>query len=269
LIEGPHILAGDSLTASWSRPDWTPSFRNAVETIRRIVAERHDRPSLVSRIACEVGAELIEGIRQEGEDLNSVELAQKYETSRTPVREALMLLEKEGLVDIPPRRRPRVAVLDPIEIKEIYTVRAVLFAQAAEEVAVSATAAQLDDLRSVLAVMQDAAARVDLDTYLWGNVAFYNFLTAVGNNRVAKRIIDSLLLRTLRLRRLSLSLPHRMEKSIANHVQLVDAFADRDAPLAAALIRSNHLHALEALTAHMTTRQQRPAAGRGSRAQSN
>jgi DNA-binding GntR family transcriptional regulator len=257
LSESPHILEGDLLTASWSNPDWSPSFRNAVETIRRIVAERHDRPSLVSRIACEVGAELIEGVRQEGEDLNSVELAQKYETSRTPVREALMLLEKEGLVDIPPRRRPRVAVLDPKEVTEIYSVRAALFAHVAEGVAVTAAPAQIEELRSILAVMQKAAASGDLDTYLWANVAFYNFLTVVGNNRVAKRIIDSLLLRTLRLRRLSLSLPHRLEKSVANHVQLVDAFADRDAPLAAALIRSNHLHALEALIGYMATRQQR------------
>ena len=248
MSESPHISEGDSLTASWSNPNWSPSFQNAVEAVRRIVAERHDRPSLVSRIACEVGAELIEGVRQEGEDLNSVELAQKYETSRTPVREALMLLEKEGLVDIPPRRRPRVAVLDPKEVREIYTVRAALFAQVAEEVAVTATAEQITELRSVLGVMQNAAVTADLDGYLWGNVAFYNFLTVVGNNRVAKRIIDSLLLRTLRLRRLSLSLPHRLDRSIANHVQLVDAFADRDAPLAAALIRSNHLHALEALT---------------------
>jgi DNA-binding GntR family transcriptional regulator len=262
LSEAPHTLESDSLTASWSSPDWSPSFRNAVETIRRIVAERHDRPSLVSRIACEVGAELIEGVRQEGEDLNSVELAQKYETSRTPVREALMLLEKEGLVDIPPRRRPRVAVLDPKEVKEIYTVRAALFAQVAEDVAINATPDQIAELRAILVGMQEAAVRSDLDTYLWGNVAFYNFLTVVGNNRVAKRIIDSLLLRTLRLRRLSLSLPHRLEKSIANHVQLVDAFADRDAPLAAALIRSNHLHALDALTGFMATRQQRPANGR-------
>lgn len=269
MSESPHILEGDVLTASWSSPDWSSSFRNAVETIRRIVAERHDRPSLVSRIACEVGAELIEGVRQEGEDLNSVELAQKYETSRTPVREALMLLEKEGLVDIPPRRRPRVAVLDPKEVKEIYSVRAALFAHVAEGVAVTASAEQIAELRSILAVMRKAAASGDLDTYLWANVAFYNFLTIVGNNRVAKRIIDSLLLRTLRLRRLSLSLPHRLEKSIANHVQLVDAFADRDAPLAAALIRSNHLHALEALIGYMATRKQGTSPNGRGRAQNN
>lgn len=245
-----------SLIGSWTTSpvaSQSESFQNAVKIVRRIVAERHDRPSLVSRIACEVGAELIEGIREEGEDLNSVELALRYETSRTPVREALMLLEKEGLVDIPPRRRPRVATLDIREITEIYQVRAALFAQVAMDVAACVQPHHIDELRRQLAALQTAAS-VSLDSYLWMNVEFYNYLTIVANNRVAKRIIDSLLLRTLRLRRLSLSQPNRLERSLSNHVQLVQAFADRDASLAAALIRSNHLLALAALEAFMAQR---------------
>src|SRR5215467_3597962 len=50
------------------------SFARAREVARAIVAERHDRPSLVSNIACEVAAEIIEGQRSPGDDLNSVEL---------------------------------------------------------------------------------------------------------------------------------------------------------------------------------------------------
>ena len=76
------------------------SFARAREVARAIVAERHDRPSLVSNIACDVAAEIIEGQRSPGDDLNSVELSRRFRTSRTPIREALMLLEKEGLVQI-------------------------------------------------------------------------------------------------------------------------------------------------------------------------
>src|SRR3546814_1769546 len=68
--------------------------------------ERSD--SLVGRIAADVARAITEGRLTPGADLNSVELAARFGTSRTPVREALMLLEKEGLVEIPPRRRPRV-----------------------------------------------------------------------------------------------------------------------------------------------------------------
>jgi hypothetical protein len=80
-----------TLSTQGKEPD-ARSFARAEAVVRRIVAERHDRPSLVSRIACEVGAEIIEQLRQPGDDLNSVELSRRYHTSRTPIREALMLL---------------------------------------------------------------------------------------------------------------------------------------------------------------------------------
>jgi enoyl-[acyl-carrier protein] reductase I len=69
----------------------------AGKVIRAIVASRHDRPSLVAEIACEIGAEIVEGAIAPGSDLNTVELARRYQTSRTPVREALQ--ERWGRVD--------------------------------------------------------------------------------------------------------------------------------------------------------------------------
>ncbi len=214
---------------------------------RAIVAERHDRPSLVSNIACEIAAEIIEGLRQPGDDLNSVELSRRYRTSRTPIREALMLLEKEALVDIPPRRRPRVACLAMAEVRDIYRARAALFELIATDVARSVTTEGIAALRAALAEMERTCHSGDLNGYVWANVDFYDRNTQLANNRAVKRILDSLLLRTLRLRRLSLSQPGRMQRSLDDHIRLVRAYEDRDANLAAALIRSNHINALAAL----------------------
>jgi DNA-binding GntR family transcriptional regulator len=55
--------------------------------------------------------------------LNSVELARAFQTSRTPIREALMLLAREGLIVVPPRRRPAVLVFALQQVREIYNVR--------------------------------------------------------------------------------------------------------------------------------------------------
>src|ERR1044071_6483625 len=77
--------------------------------VRRVVSKDDERSSLVDDIACVVGAEILEGVRRPGSDLNSVELARRFRTSGTPTREAVVILEKEGLVEILPRRRPRVA----------------------------------------------------------------------------------------------------------------------------------------------------------------
>src|ERR1043166_4642394 len=68
--------------------------------IRRVVSKDDERSSLVDDIACVVGAEILEGLRRPGSDLNSVELSRRFRTSRTPTREAVVILEKEGLVEI-------------------------------------------------------------------------------------------------------------------------------------------------------------------------
>ncbi len=235
----------------------TRSLAQAKAVIARIIAEGQDRESLVSRIACDVGAEIVEGIRSPGDDLNSVELSRTYRTSRTPVREALMLLEKEGLVDVPPRRRPRVARLSIVEIREIYRVRAALLELIAGDVARRVSDEDVAGLADFVTAMREAYEQHDLSAYVWANVAFHDRNTQLAGNRTAKRIIDSLLLRTLPLRRLSLSQGNRLQESLADHVNLVRAYEKRDPYLATALIRSNHMNALAALETSQTA----PAAG--------
>jgi DNA-binding GntR family transcriptional regulator len=87
----------------------------------------------------------------------------------------------------------------------------------------------------------------DRDGYYWGNVAFHERFADLAKNRTLKRILESLALRSLRLRRVTLSTPGRMERSLADHTRLVRALEDRDAELAAALIKSNVLGALRLL----------------------
>jgi DNA-binding GntR family transcriptional regulator len=223
------------------------SLIRAQALVRRIIAEGHDRPSLVTQIACEIGAEIIEGYRLPGDDLNSVDLSRRYQTSRTPIREALMLLEKEGLVEVHPRKRPRVASCAIDEIQEIYLARAALFEIIATNVAHTVTEEGINTLRAAFHEMETAYRANDLRGFVWANLDFYDQNTQLANNRTVKRIIDSLVVRTARLRRLSLEQPGRMERSFDDHARLMRAYQDRDANLAAALIRSNHINALAAL----------------------
>ena len=214
---------------------------------RAIVAERHDRPSLVSNIACDVAAEIIEGQRSPGDDLNSVELSRRFRTSRTPIREALMLLEKEGLVQIStaPATSGRPA-RDGRGARDLSGARRA-FDLIATAVARNASTGDIATLRAPLSEMERAFHDEDLNAFVWANVDFYDRNTQLANNRTVKRILDSLLLRTLRLRRLSLSQPDRMQASLDDNARLLKAYENRDARLAAALISSNHMNALAAL----------------------
>jgi DNA-binding GntR family transcriptional regulator len=220
------------------------SLDKAQATIRRIIAARDDRISLVTQIAIEVGAEIIEDVIQPGYDLNSVDLARRYRTSRTPIREALMLLEKEGLVDIPPRRRPRVMAMDIPMIREIYRTRAAILEFVSVDVATNAADQELDILAKAVEEMARAYQNRDIKAFLWANIAFHDLNLTVSKNMTSKRIVESLLLRTIHLRRNSLSQAGRLGQSLDDHQRLIKAYRDRDANLAAALIRSNHLNAL-------------------------
>ena len=106
-----------------SQPERGISFNNAAAMVRRIVAERHERPSLVAELACEIGAEIIEGIRKPGEDLNTVDLSNRYQTSRTPIREALMRLQEDGLVRRDGYRGTAVSRISADEARELLDLR--------------------------------------------------------------------------------------------------------------------------------------------------
>ena len=235
---GPGVNVYEKMSAE-------TSLAKAQLVIRRIIASRDDRASLVTQIAIEVGGEIIEEVLAPGHDLNSVDLAKRYRTSRTPIREALMLLEKEGLVDVPPRRRPRVMVLDLPTIAEIYRTRATLLELGAADVANSASEAEISALEAQVEKMAQACAAEDLRAYLWYNIEFHDLNLIASRNQTAKRIVESLLLRTIQLRRRSLFAPGRMARSLEDHRRLVQAYGNRDANLAGALIRSNHMHALQ------------------------
>lgn len=239
--------------ATGARPalmDRATSLAQAQHVIRSIVASRHDRPSLVAQIACEIGAEIVEAVIPPGHDLNTVELARRYHTSRTPVREALILLEHEGLVDISPRRRPRAHIHTFAEVSEVYRTRTVLFELMAIDTAKRATEADLDILRGILVQMRRAAELGDVVAFSWHSVDFHDNDTRLSGNATAKRIHDSLLLRSLAIRRLSLSQPTRMRRSLEDHTQLVMAYENHDSNLAGAILRGNHTAALASLEAH-------------------
>ena len=117
----------------------------------------------------------------------------------------------------------------------------------AAEVARLAADAELAELRAILREMERADAASDRDGYYWANVGFHERFADLARNKTLQRILESLALRSLRLRRLTLSSPGRMHRSLADHSRLVDALEDRDGELASALIKANVLGALKLL----------------------
>ncbi|MEW2568794.1 GntR family transcriptional regulator [Streptomyces sp. NPDC047070] len=231
--------------------------------LERLLRLRDRREPLVAQIAEWVGAGIIEGRLQPGQDLNSVELSRRFDTSRTPVREALMLLEQEGLVEMKARRRPRVAAPSLTDIKDIYQVRRQLLSMLAGLLVQRATDAQLTELRTRVEAMRELADAADVDAYFWSHVLLQERMTEIVGNTTLKQILDSLALRTLMLRHLSLTRPGRLAYSVDDQERLIQACEERDGELASALIAGATVRALRAVEEQIE--QDTPGGGKSAR----
>ncbi len=208
------------------------------QELLRVLGRHGEKSSTVHEVMLSVGTDIIEGRLQPGDDLNSVDLSRSFGTSRTPVREALLALEREGFVEMSARRRPRVARLGLREVRELYELRSVLYAMVSREVVRHADDADLSQLQRIQDALERAAADDDVDSYFWSNVRFRNAEAAISRNQALCRLLDGLSLRTLQLRHVSLSLPGRLMPSLSDHARLLQAYRDRDEDLAVALTQS-------------------------------
>src|ERR1700743_1011980 len=116
------------------------------QNVDRSKIEGDTESSPVTEIVDWVARGIIEGRLLPGADLNSVDLARRFDVSRTPVREALFVLSREGMVDWSPRHRPRVSAIKLKDVREIYQLRAILYAQVSLAIVENATD---DDIASL------------------------------------------------------------------------------------------------------------------------
>lgn len=219
-----------------SRPDEEASPGKRM--LAALLRDGRPNTSRVDHIVEDIAMQIILARLPPGADLNSVDLARRYGSSRTPVREALLTLQREGLVEIPARRRPRVALVTLDQVRDIYQVRASLHGLVSELIVREATDESLAVLADRQAGLRADAERGDVDAYFWRNVAFRQAEAEITGNRQLTRMLSSLGLRTLQLRHLSLSFPGRLERSLDDHDRLMMAYADRDAALAVAITKS-------------------------------
>lgn len=218
------------------RPE--PALTAGGREILRVLGRSEDLDSVGARILVAIGTGIVEGRLRPGDDLNSVELARRFGSSRTPVREALQTLEREGLVEIAARKRPRVRSLGLTEVREIYELRGELYGLVSRRLVARCTPEDIAVFHGIQARLEEAAADGDLERYFWLVVEFRNAEARLAGNETVRAVLDSVGIRTLQLRHLSLSLPGRLDTSVDDHRRLVRAYVDGEAQLAAALTQS-------------------------------
>lgn len=175
--------------------------------------------------------ELLPGAR-----LRETELAERLNVSRTPVREAIRLMEADGLVVHVPRQGATIRELDYTEVMELYEMRAVLEGTAARLAARAASDIELDELTALndeLAATPDSKAAYEL------NRQFHMTLLDAAKNRYLTKSVNALQKTLLILGPSTLLEPTRADEAVAEHRDLLVALKDRDGVRSEALMRAH------------------------------
>lgn len=180
--------------------------------------------SLPEQIAEAIGNAIITGDLEPGQRIQEQGIAGKFEVSRGPVREALRILERDGMVQILPRRGAQVTYLSIDEVNDIFAIRASLVRLAVRLIAEKPDTGLIAELKQ-RAEMMGELARSGSDPNQYVKESYYfNLAMAAGcGNKRLMDMIYSLAHQTLRYSRLGLSAQDRRVYSAKYHGKLVKA----------------------------------------------
>lgn len=206
------------------------------------------RPSLHDELAVRVRRMIVEGEIAAGARINERALCERFGVSRTPIREALKVLAREGYVQLNPRRGSTAADVTLQDLEEAFPVMAALEALAGELAARHATDAQI---ASILALHEEMRARHsvgDRPAYFALNERIHLAIAGASGNATLERMQRSLDGRVRRGRYQANMSRARWDQAMAEHEEIAGALQARDGTRLGTLLRrhlENKLHALQ------------------------
>lgn len=161
--------------------------------------------------------------------------------SRTPIREALSLLEQEGFIRTVPRRGIFIIRKSKREIIEMIQVWAALESMAARLATLHASDADISKLRHLFDEFQNSPPSEHLDEYSDANLAFHTEVIKLGGSQTIVEATRNLLIHVRAIRRATITQSDRAARSIIEHLRIIEALERRDTELAERLARQHTL----------------------------
>ncbi|MEV5873747.1 GntR family transcriptional regulator [Streptomyces sp. NPDC052101] len=198
---------------------------------------RHDKPPpAADRVYAHVKQGVLDRRYEGGTLLTEGELAEAVGVSRTPVREALLRLEVEGLIRLYPKKGALVLPVSAQEIADVVETRQLVEEHAARK-AVPAPPGLLDRLTELLELQKKQAAAGDLAGAAVTDRNFHAEIVRSGGNEILSRLYDRLRDRQLRMGVAVMhSHPDRIAKTLAEHEEILDALRAGDAEAAVEVV---------------------------------
>ena len=173
--------------------------------------------------------------------LDERQLAQDFGVSRTPVREAMAQLEREGFVRSVPRRGVYIVRKTKAEVIEMITAWAALESMAARLITQSAADEEIVGLRRMFATFEGGRLRAHLDEYSEVNIEFHQTIIRMSGNSVLIALAENLFTHMRMIRMKTIGEKDRADRSIADHMNIIEALEARATARAEELVRNHAL----------------------------
>lgn len=204
--------------------------------------------SLVEDVYARLKRDILSNHLPPGTQVPEPELSDRMGASRTPVREALIRLESEGLLKLIPRHGARILPISPSDMADIYQILIALEPEAAAALAATRpTAPTLAPLETATTEMEQALDARDKGAWAEADDRFHRALLAAAPNRRMANVIGTMLDQAHRARIVTLRMRAFPEASTREHRAILDAMADGDADTTRTLFRAHRQRAADEL----------------------
>jgi len=173
--------------------------------------------------------------------LDERELMQALGVSRTPIREALSILEQEGFVRTVPRRGIFIVRKSKREIIEMIQMWAALESMSARLATLHASDAEISRLRHLFDEFENSPPAEHIGEYSDANIAFHQMIIRLGGSHLIAEATKNLFIHVRAIRKATISQDNRAARSIIDHLKIIEALERRDTELAERLTRRHTL----------------------------
>jgi DNA-binding GntR family transcriptional regulator len=173
--------------------------------------------------------------------LDERQLSQSLGVSRTPIREAMTLLEQEGFLRTVPRRGIFIVRKTKKQIIEMIEMWAAIESMAARMATINASDAEIAGLRTMFGDFATSTPADHIDEYSDANIAFHQAIIRLSGSHLMGTTIENLFLHVRAIRRMTISQSDRAARSIVDHMRIIEALEKRDTELAERLVRQHSL----------------------------
>ncbi|WP_296658340.1 GntR family transcriptional regulator [Paraburkholderia sp.] len=173
--------------------------------------------------------------------IDEKELTEKLGVSRTPVREAMTLLEQEGFLRTVPRRGVYILRKTRKEVVEMIYMWAALESMAARLASERASDGDIARLRRMFADFSDAMPADHIEEYSEKNIMFHQSLVELSKSPIIVETIKNIFMHVRAIRRMTIAQSDRAERSIVDHMRIIEALEQRDTARVEQLVRQHSI----------------------------